>query len=276
MLTRVVGATSARRGLHNGVCTGRGVHVAIRTHRLSSSALGGSSGTVRVGGCPLPVNAISLRFVQFEQSSETVGGFNNRKKRAQTAKWITKSTKDYMSEIDRSGSIAADSLVSSRREQLRGRLVEEKDRGSMVKEEARQYYELEMARIQYDNARRARKGWNFFKRQGKGFLLLYVGAYCTMLALLYLGFASGVVKKEIAFEFLLMFLNRYINRELFYQRVEAWDTYINFGFAFVINEMLEVIRLPFVMVTFFFLRRQLTGVNRLVKGSLFRTHAPES
>ncbi|CBH17193.1 uncharacterized protein TEOVI_000386500 [Trypanosoma equiperdum] len=213
---------------------------------------------------------VAVRFVQFEQTSATLRGINTRK-RATAAPWITKSTKDYMSEVN--GHVAS---VNPVKDKLQRESKARRDRFTQVAEETDRIFDTEMDRFRYDDARRWRKGIDFFKRQGIAFTLFYVSAYLGCLFGLYIGFATGFFKKEAAYEYMYFFLGGYVEKEWFYSRVEAWGTYINFGFAFVINEMLEFIRLPFMIYTFYTFRPYLTRVNRRVKPSIFRWNAAES
>lgn len=213
---------------------------------------------------------LAVRCVQYEQTSATLRGIN-KKNRALATPWITKSTKDYMSEAD-----AQVTSVNSRKEKLLRASKERKDRFVRVAEETDRVFDAEMDRMRDYNVRRWRKGINFFKRQGLGFTLLYVFAYLGCLVAIYIGFATGLIRKEAAYEFMFFFLGGYVDKEWFYVRVGAWGKYVDFGFAFVINEMLEVFRLPFMLYTFYTFRPYLTGVNRRVKASIFRWNAAES
>ncbi|KAG5469505.1 hypothetical protein LSCM1_02728 [Leishmania martiniquensis] len=214
------------------------------------------------------------RFVQFEQTSETLLGIN-KKKRAMHNRWATKSTKEYVSEGDSKAS-KGNSLLFSARDRRREGVDRRKEHMRDILEESNRAVELELDRIREDRGRRWKKGLNFFKRQGKAFTLLYMVAYVVPLAMFYVGFAIGVLPKEAVFEFLFFFLQRFTDREVFFERVEAWDTYSNFGFAFVVNETLEFVRFPLVVFFFYQARPFLTGVNQRVKASIFRFNAAES
>ncbi|KAH9593145.1 hypothetical protein LSM04_004213 [Trypanosoma melophagium] len=213
---------------------------------------------------------MTVRCVQYEHTSETLRGIN-KKNRNMSTPWITKSTKDYMTEDD-----AQVASVNPVKDKLRRNAKERKDRFVRVAEETDRIFDAEMDRMRDYNVRRWKKGITFFKRQGLVFTALYISAYLICLGALYVGFATGVLKKEAAYEFMFFFLERYIDKEWFYTRVEAWGKYIDFGFAFVINEMLEFIRFPFMIYTFYTFRPYLTGISRRVKPSIFRWNAAES
>lgn len=217
---------------------------------------------------------VAMRYVQFEQTSETLRGINTKKK-ATTTKWVTRSTKDYMEEAD-SQQCGSASVVEQRREDFRAASAARKKRMQHVAKEADNRFETEMGRIADDQSRRWKKGINFFKRQGKAFTLLYIGTYALMWSLLYVGFATGVLKKDAAIDYTLLVIGTYIDRESFYDRVASFDTYVNAGFAFVINELLEFIRLPLLMGLFFTCRPFFLGVNTRVRGTIFRRSAAES
>lgn len=240
----------------------------------SSSPTTGVTSAFTRHGTSYTMLYIPVRGVQFEQTSQTIGGIN-KKKKAQSTKWITKSTKDYMQEADKKIKGNA-SVTHVGRERIKESSLARRERVQEIAEEGEAKFQLEMDRIRDDNSSRWKKGFNFFKRQGKAFFLLYLTIYVGTFVLLYVGFASGLIKKEAAFEFLLLFFGSYMDRDNFYKRIEAWDSYINVGFAFVINEFLEVLRLPFVMMLFYQCRPLLTGVNRRVKKSIFRWNAAES
>ncbi|KAG5495195.1 hypothetical protein JKF63_02250 [Porcisia hertigi] len=241
---------------------------------LAGSSNANSIGNARGGVASSLFLLNSKRFVQFEQTSDTLLGVN-KNKRAMHNRWVTKSTKEYMSEADSKVS-KGNSLLFSAREHRRESMEKRKERFREVAEETDRTFELELDRMRDDNDRRWKKGFNFFKRQGKAFVLLYIFAYLAPLSILYLGFASGLLPKDAVFEFLFFFLQTFIDREVFFKRVEAWDTYSNFGFAFVVNEMLEFARFPLVMFFFYQARPFLTGVNQRVKASIFRFNAAES
>ncbi|CAM40780.1 conserved hypothetical protein [Leishmania braziliensis MHOM/BR/75/M2904] len=240
----------------------------------SNSGSGSSSSDIQsvVAASPFLVN--SKRFIQFEQSSDTLLGVN-KNKRSMHHRWVTKSTKEYMSEADSKVS-KGNSLLFSAREHRRGGMERKRERLREVTEESDRTFELELDRMREDKERRWKKGFNFFKRQGKAFTLLYLVAYVAPLTVLYVGFASGLLPKDAAFEFLFFFLQSFMDRDMFFERIEAWDTYTNFGFAFVVNETLEFLRFPLVMFFFYQTRPYLTGVNHRVKASIFRFNAAES
>lgn len=231
-----------------------------------------ASPPVVLAGAPL---VITKRFVQFEQTSETMQGINTNK-RALHNRWVTKSTKEYMMEADSKTTKGSDAIFSKAREQRKEAMENRKTRFRDVTSETDRTFDLEMDRLRDDKTRRMRKGFQFFKRQGKAFTLLYLAAYFGTLSILYVGFATGVLQKEAAFEFVYLLLQQYMDRDMFFQRIEAWDTYTNFGFAFVVNEMLEFFRFPLVMFFFYQARPYLTGVNTRVKASIFRFGAAES
>ncbi|KAG8347990.1 hypothetical protein ERJ75_000329900 [Trypanosoma vivax] len=248
------------------------VRLSLVRHAARGGYICSSSSSRNEGGgcCSLGALSVALRFVQFEQTSATLRGIN-KKNRDVAAPWITKSTKDYMSESD--SHVASINPVKDR---LQRDSKMRRDRFVQLSEETDRIFDLEMDRMKYDEARRWRKGVEFFKRQGIAFTVLYICAYFGCLIGLYVGFSTGILKKEAAYEFMFFFLCGYVDREWFYMRVEAWGTYVNMGFAFVINEMLEMFRLPFMIYTFYTFRPFFTGVNRRVKASIFRRCAPES
>eukprot|EP00164_Ancoracysta_twista_P005201 GFYU01007109.1.p1 GENE.GFYU01007109.1~~GFYU01007109.1.p1 ORF type:complete len:176 (-),score=36.30 GFYU01007109.1:41-568(-) len=135
-------------------------------------------------------------------------------------------------------------------------------------------FETEITKLTDFKQRRFRKSFDFFKRQGFAFFVVYVATYVGALAALYIFFASDLISKSAVYE-IIVGTTGMLDREEFLNRVEAWDTYINFGFAFVLNEMLEVFRLPLVMITFFTFKPAFMKLGRGVKKSIFNRSAPE-
>ncbi|EPY25378.1 hypothetical protein AGDE_11829 [Angomonas deanei] len=207
---------------------------------------------------------------------------------------MTKSTKDYMSETEAKNLSAgraptrninttsskseqnntSSDIFQSQRETLSERRAVRELQRQEMSQVAEQQLEAELDRIRDDNTSRWRKSTNFFKRQGKGFLFCYLAMYVGMFSGLYFLFSSGYVRKDAAFEFVTYLFTGMIDKEKLLKRIESYDTYIDFGFAFVINEFLEFVRLPlcfFIMVT---LRPLL--VRKHVRPSIFRGTAAET
>lgn len=203
----------------------------------------------------------------------------NPSSREQALKWVTKSTKDYMKEGSdgRAQPTAAPGVVSERHTS-RVPTSERKEEYKEVRDAAETMMEQELLRMRDEGGKRWKKSISFFKRQGKGFIIMYTAMYFGSLLALYVGFSSGFLSKEAAFEYMFFFIGRYVEKDAFYQRIEAWGDQIDFGFAFVINEMLEVIRFPLVMFLFYQLRPLLAraaGKKARAK-SIFRMNAAES
>ncbi|CCW71466.1 unnamed protein product [Phytomonas sp. Hart1] len=216
----------------------------------------------------------TTRGVQYVHSSETLSGIN-KKKRQLTTKWVTKSTKEYIQEVDDKVH-RAPSIPTTRWEKRQEISANRKTQIKQIQEASQRAFQQELDRLQEDKSRQFRKTYNFFKRQGWPFFVLYVAAYFGTWFALYLGFASGFLKKEAAFDFLIILLGVSSSRDQFYERIEAWDTYVNVGFGFVVNEMIEVIRFTIVLAVFLEFRPFFTGVNRFAKRSIFRMGASES
>lgn len=217
------------------------------------------------------------RQVQYSQTSQTMNAINgDRKGREAALKWITRSTKEYMKEGDLKQNYAHPSLKADlRKKGTNHSTLNHRERYREVRGVAEGRVERELVRIRDDRGRRWKKSFSFFKRQGRAFIFFYLVVYFGTLGVLYLGFASNILKKEAAFEYLLFFLGGYIDKEWFYERVEAWDGRINFGFAFVINEILEMVRFPLVMFVFYQLRPLIGRTHRGMRKSIFRLNAAE-
>jgi hypothetical protein len=93
--------------------------------------------------------------------------------------------------------------------------------------------------------------WHGFKSEGKDFSLFYLPFYPATFVLLYVAFATNVLHKESILDYVLSFMGNYVDRAAMYSRIEAWNAWVNLGFAFVINELLEVVRFPVVVVLYY-------------------------
>lgn len=244
--------------------------------RLGTSALSSSSsalcaaspGVWVLGVCVLGGSSTARRWVQFQHTSEVNTSINKGNREGAT-KWITKSTKDYAAEATRT--LTANPM----RDKLKAKGDSNKRAVDEIVENSDKIFEKEMDRLQDFKQRRWRKSKDFFKRQGKAFVLMYIVAYLGCLSLLYVGFASGYVNKEYAYGSVALLLTGFVDHEGFFKRVEAWDTYVNFGFAFVINEALEIVRLPFMMFTFYTFRPFIVSIGRKTRRSIFKRSAAE-
>ncbi|CUG86279.1 membrane-associated protein, putative [Bodo saltans] len=238
----------------------------------SSTAAAASSGSavigVVIGFWSGPACTTSRRWVQFQQTSDVNKGINKGNREVAT-KWITKSTKDYTAEATRT--LTANPM----RDKLKAKSDSNRQNINDIVENSDKTFEREIDRLQDFKQRRWRKSKDFFMRQGKAFIIMYVIAYLGTLLLLYLGFASGKVNKEYAFGTLSTLLTGFDDTDGFYKRVAAWDTYINFGFAFVLNEALEIVRLPFMMFTFYTFRPLILSMGRKATKTIFRRNAAE-
>lgn len=109
--------------------------------------------------------------------------------------------------------------------------------------------------------------WRSFKSEGKDFSLFYLPFYPATFVLLYVAFAVNALHKESVLDYVLSFMGDYVDRKKMYARIEAWNTWANLGFAFVINELLEVVRFPAVVVLYYALKPYSTYFARwLQKG----------
>ena len=238
--------------------------IAPRTHSLLLQGGGGASASV----LPSTHLVAAARGVQFQQTSDTLSGINKNKRELAT-KWITKSTQDYAAEATRA--LTANPM----RDKLKAQGDEKKKFVSEVVENSDKVFEREMDRLQDYKQRKWRKSRDFFKRQGIVFTMMYMAVYLLCLGGLYLGFATGKVSKEQAYGVVSILLAGFMEHDEFYRRVEAWDTYVNFGFAFVLNEAVEVLRLPFMMFTFYTFRPFLVSMGRKTRKSIFKRSAAE-
>jgi len=173
-------------------------------------------------------------------------GWRLRKDPASVAKataWATKSTKEFMSEVNRQSPpplapVAGDTVTAA--PSLKGLPVDAE------KFPVAHKLQQDVRRLENFDRRRWRKNFEYMRRQGTGFVILYALIYVGWFAGLYICFSLNYIPKEDAYNLCVIFLESFmIDKEEFYERVEAWDTYINLGFAFVINELLEPFRKMF-------------------------------
>lgn len=244
------------------------------------------------------------------KSSSSGGNKNEMRNRDTSVKWITKSTRDYMNEVGggaasvplnkpskdtaasagknsgnnisssgsggggvKSGEVKPAEGIFTSREEFKEFRLKRNAQLKRATEEGFEMYANELDRMHDDTGKQYQKSINFFKRQGKDFILTYVITYVVCLVGFYLCFATGLVPKEHVFNYIFLTFRNYINRDDFYSRIERWDTYINCGFAFVVNEVVEVIRFPIVCTLYFQIKAK-RKANIQMRPSIFKTSAP--
>jgi hypothetical protein len=216
-------------------------------------------------------HAGATRSVQFQHTSESNLGAA-KKNASQLSKWHTKSTREFMSEGERHSEILIDESGRSEKAAKFQKSVEKLRREEL---KALEMTRADLQRISLYSKGRTRKMIEFFKYQGTAFTIAYVVVYVTMLGMLYVAFATGLFPKSYAFDFVFSVFN-YHDRDRFYERIEAWDTYVNMGFAVVVNELAEFIRLPVFLIMAFGTKNYLNMFRGRVRRSVWKRTAPES
>ena len=207
--------------------------------------------------------------VQYQQSTETNRAVETGDKKT-ALKWMTKSSREFLTENDK---LRASKNPERERHKMQMALEKKESAAHAIRNEREYHREVDML---YDSKRkRFRKTFDFFKRQGLAFFVCYVFTYCACFSIFYYILANEIVSKHSVFELLFVLSNGGFDRDTFIKRLEAWDTYINFGFAFILNEMLEVIRFPMVMALFLTFRGTIARLGRSMKTSIYRRSAPE-
>jgi hypothetical protein len=205
---------------------------------------------------PVPAASASttceLRSSQFRKTSEMLTAVN----KGTTQKWITKTTGEYAAVSNKA---QANTGIADADEQVR---------------EIKRQAEENVARLKDFRKARIGRYRYFFTQYGKGFTITYAFFYLLCLAGIYYGCRLRYFDKTTAFEFIFSLNFGSVDREAFFERVLAWDAYIDFGFAFLLNELLDMWRVPFCIGVFWQLRRLLSKHQRY--DSIFRWQAPEA
>ena len=208
------------------------------------------------------------------------------KGRMVATRWMTKSTKEFMTEGDaaltsasptESTAVASHAPAESQAPAAApGRAKQMWLNLQQLSKEIEDEYYLERKRLETFDKRRWRKNMELVKRQGVAFIIVYVATYIFCFVALYLAFATGWAKKENAFECWMMAAQGCVDRDNFYEAVERWDTYINVGFAFAINEMMEVWRFSMVFFVYAAMRKKTIkwAYGAKSRPTLFRQFAP--
>lgn len=217
--------------------------------------------TVLVGGT-FGFSITSSRVVQFRQTTDTTSALHDSDPH-RAAKWVVKSTKDMMSEANRDAF-----------EQLE---KDEKYKFALSKrfeDQSTQQLVEDINRISHFKESRVKKNFNIMKRLGIIFVIMYGAVYVGCLVGIYFVLAKKLIRKETLFEIASGWFG--MDQELFLARVEEWDSMINFGFAFCLNEALEPFRLLILLPTFLYCKNATNVLTRRFgKRSFFRRSAGE-
>eukprot|EP00758_Cryptobia_borreli_P001054 Tbor_TRINITY_DN1898_c0_g1::TRINITY_DN1898_c0_g1_i1::g.23086::m.23086 len=181
-------------------------------------------------------------------------------------KWMTKSSREFLQEGDKE---------RAAKNPEKQKAVEFKDKEKRIATEMYikndELYENEISKLTDFKGPRIKKSVAFFKRQGLAFIIIYASTYIGCFVALYYALTSNFVSKVAWFKWGIMMTGQNIADDTISKQVEEWDTYINLGLTFVINEILEVFRLPLVMVSFFTFRPTIIRMGKLLKVYIFKS-----
>ncbi|KPI88145.1 hypothetical protein ABL78_2778 [Leptomonas seymouri] len=96
-----------------------------------------------------------------------------------------------------------------------------------------------------------RRWWRSFKRESADFSLFYLPFYPATFLALYVAFVMDALHKESILDCVLGLMGDCVDHKKMHARIQSWNTWVNLGFAFVINELLEVVRFPVVVVLYY-------------------------
>ncbi len=212
-----------------------------------------------------PLAFFHVRTVQFQRTTEMNVAFN-RGDHATATKWITKSTKEFDSEVVKKGNTIGILKHSA--------ATPQKKIDDALKE-AEMLADLEVQKIFDFKKGRVDRYKDFFKRHGIFFAALYFSFYFGGLFFFWFLLHNKIVDKHSLFEIMYAMSAGYLEREPFFHRVEEWGDYIDFGFAFTLNELADVVRIPFTLTFFYAFKRFLAP--KTAKGwrpGLFSRNSP--
>jgi hypothetical protein len=206
------------------------------------------------------------RAVQFRKTSDMNTALNSGRKSAE--KWVTKSTADYAAKTDdaiEAGVVGGD---AQRKREVKARKVAADRRA----QELQAWQESQVGRMEDFQAARRRRYASFSLRFGWTFILVYVVVYVAMLGFLWALLRSGAIDMLSIFEATYCFISGHLDRPSFFERLEEWGDYTNLGFAFMLNELMDVIRVPVALGLWWMFRRALI---RMKTNSVFRWNSVE-
>jgi hypothetical protein len=220
---------------------------------------------------PRPTQVFALavlharRGVQFRKTSEMNVAINTGKKEA--TKWVTKSTADFAK------STAAAKEAGLKPNDERSKSVAKADNAEVEQrmKDIREWTDIQTTRISTFRTGRNKRFGERFATYGAGFIVVYAIVYVAFFAVIFIAINTGYVSKFALFEMLYGVMGGMFEREDFFERVSKWENYIDFGFTFVLNELLDVVRVPISAGMYFFCRKAVTRF----KPSIFRWHSPE-
>lgn len=212
------------------------------------------------------VALLQSRGVQFKKTADMNAAMNTSNAAAQ--KWVTKSTADFAVQADAAIEAGVLTKDSDRKRTAAARKAAADKRGK----ELQVWADGQRLRIaDFQRARQKRFG-RFFARYGWTMVAVYCCMYVVGLGMCWVVVKAKLFDKLTFFEFVFSLLGGYIKRERFFGRVEAWGEYIDFGFAFCINECLDVLRVPLSFAVWWTFRKFLI---RAKTKSVFRWNSPE-
>lgn len=205
------------------------------------------------------------RLVQFRKTTEMNTAINSGKKAAD--KWVTKSTADYAAKTDTAvaaGVLASDGTSRS----MAARTTAATNRAT----EMMAWSDAQVSRISDFNTARRRRYASFSMRYGWTFLVVYIVVYFFFLGTIWLILRWGLIDMLSFFEATYCLMSGHIDRPAFFETLEEWGDWTNLGFAFLLNEALDVVRVPMTIALWWTFRR---GLIRAKTNTVFRWNSTE-
>lgn len=213
------------------------------------------------------VPAALARCTQFQRTSE-MGIAANKGDKETLTKWVIKSTREF--EPAKKAVVVKIDSSPEKREGTRSVLAQ-KEAVDQTVINAEKFAQNEIDRIWDFKRGKVRKYREFFSRHGWAYAGLYLFLYFTGLGAFWFVLHYQIVEKTAFFELVFSMTMGYVERKSFFERVDAWNDYIDFGFAFTLNEVLDVVRIPLSLMIYYTFRRVLTKW----RPSIFKMNAPE-
>lgn len=128
-------------------------------------------------------------------------------------------------------------------------------------------------RLRFEKQKRIGRILAVTKHYGFCFFVSYVVCYIAGFTLIYCAIRWKWIPIFHIFEMMMMAFNDLFDVTPFIDQLAQWDTFTNLGAAFIFNEWLEPLRLPFATIAFLILAPKMR--SRFGRPSVFKSFAPE-
>ena len=213
---------------------------------------------------------VQVRNVQYQRTSELGKALNTRDEE-KARQWIVKSTREFNKPTKFNAAGKAVGTKEEVSEKAKAMANDQRRQADLAFMEADKFMKLELERIFDFKKGRVEKYKEFWQRHGIGFACIYGCLYIAGLFAFWIMLHNKIIDKHSMFEVIFTLSYGTIEREPFFRRVDQWGDYIDFGFAFTLNELLDLIRLPICLGLFWCFRRMIINY----KPGLFKLNAPE-